>query len=791
MSFSDSFWSEDYSTGINALFKKLNQGLVENEEVLGFARRRAELEDAHGQRLFTQAHDSYRKNNGFLADDGATTRKAFEGMVQELEESAACHAKISQNLIEMVVKPFGRWVEEHAVRVKQSEKDLTTKVKAWEKQHSEVKRLRGTYFNKCRLLEEEDGQSAGLPSETGTSGHNAVADQSAAQSEQRDEDEEEFELGDTVFSTSQLKSLFSAMLTDLPMREVKLPILGTFTHVSTGDQITKWISQKMRFELDDSESFGQSLVDSGFLRHLGVGSTFANSSKLQFQWRDKALVLAGKMRPGENSIINRASNMPYVGEYVSTYVPNPVHAGETPLERLKREARAADEAYRTGVSRLDALRTELDIAISEHLKFMERCELDRLKALKAVMMDISAAISNEVPSLKASCDTVVAFQEAVSPQADLRFLVESYRTGTFAPKSVTYDSYYNAVEGVFGVDLELRSRADKKRVPLIVFAILSHMDEHYPDLPDDDGRRRVWLRNVPLHFTYELRSKLNSSTTIDPAILESYDPAIVASVLKLYLLELPDAPIPALSDSAEGIVEELAGLRLSNIATLDALMTHWSRLVELTNAPEEYKQAWAQHLAPCLTRRHDKAAQRFLLELLNRKQEIFTALKKVVKEGKRGSKPEQLNQTESAPSSGSVSGRASDTPASRARPSLTDEIDFDSRPRNAQEKRPSASSSHPVASARPSSHEAGNHNAPEKSSRGIAPATREITAASGGTGSTSTAPQLGSADGATITTVDTRSSQLASATTTSVPTKDERPARGVELTDGGDAVDYD
>ena len=709
MSFADSFWSEDYATGVNTLFAKLSQGIVENEEVLSLARRRAEHEEAHGQRLLNQASDSFRKG-GFQRDDGATTKKAFEGMVHELEESGKCHAKMAQNLQSMVVKPFGKWTEEHTARVRQSEKELMAKIKLWEKQQQDVKRLRLTYFNKCRLLEESDDV------------HQPDEEPAPAPVEEEDTP---VELGERVYSTPQLKQLFSHMLTDIPQRETRLPILGTFPNVSTGDNITKWISKHLQADLHDSESFGQDLVDNGFLRHLGVGSTFANSSKLQFQWRDKALILAGRLRPGENSIINKATQVPFVGEYVSTYVPNPVHANEKPHERLQREARESDEGYRASVKRLDSLRTDMESTINEHFKFMERCESDRLKALKAVMMDISASISNVIPSLKSSCDTMLAFQEGISPMNDLHFLVESYRTGAFLPRTVTYENYYNALEDqTFGVDLELRARADKKRVPNLVFSILSHMDEHYPDLQDDDQRRRVWLRNVPLHYIYDLRAKINNGKPVEQEVLEQYDPAIVAATLRMYLLELPDSPISAsLNDAVKSmyatepasdeerigsIVSLLATLRLSNIATLDALMTHFARLMDLTSAPDEYRTAWATQLAPCILRARSATAgnsgvgtapaaslterypQKLLLDLLKHKQDIFSALKKQI--NKQGSSSGGAAGSGARPKTGlpAQDGRAKlavDTNAvgngnggggvqlvDRSRPSLTDDV---------------------------------------------------------------------------------------------------------------------
>lgn len=58
-------------------------------------------------------------------------------------------------------------------------------------------------------------------------------------------------------------------------------------------------------------------------------------------------------------------------------------------------------------------------------------------------------------------------------------------------------------------------------------------------MEDNEKRKAMWLTNVSLSKTHELRAKLNTGQPPDPEILEAYEPATIASVLKLYLLELP------------------------------------------------------------------------------------------------------------------------------------------------------------------------------------------------------------------------------------------------------------
>ena len=80
----------------------------------------------------------------------------------------------------------------------------------------------------------------------------------------------------------------------------------------------------------------------------------------------------------------------------------------------------------------------------------------------------------------------------------------------------------------------------------------------------------------------------------------------------------------------------LGQLRLANIATLDAITTHFTRLIELTSADEGYVAALAQALAPCVLRprtessltQHERHAYRLVRDLFQHKEAIFGELKR-------------------------------------------------------------------------------------------------------------------------------------------------------------------
>ena len=136
--------------------------------------------------------------------------------------------------------------------------------------------------------------------------------------------------------------------------------------------------------------------------------------------------------------------------------------------------------------------------------------------------------------------------------------------------------------------------------------------------------------------------------------MERYEVPIVASALKLYLIELPDSLVsnqvyeiiktiystPDSSTSSEtriSVLQNTLGqLRLANIATLDALTTHFTRLIELTSAEEDYISSLATNLAPCILRPrtdtsltlHEKHSYRLVRDLFAHKEAIFGELKR-------------------------------------------------------------------------------------------------------------------------------------------------------------------
>jgi hypothetical protein len=114
--------------------------------------------------------------------------------------------------------------------------------------------------------------------------------------------------------------------------------------------------------------------------------------------------------------------------------------------------------------------------------------------------------------------------------------------------------------------------------------------------------------------------------------------SLVSSHVYEIMKTIYSTPAADSSDSARISVLQntLRQLRLANIATLDALMTHFTRLIELTSADETYIAALATALAPCILRpkvetsmtMEEKYAYRLIRDLFAHKEAIFTELKR-------------------------------------------------------------------------------------------------------------------------------------------------------------------
>jgi hypothetical protein len=376
-------------------------------------------------------------------------------------EASKNHQKISANIRELVVTPFGRWCDQHAARIQNSHDDLQARIKDHMKQTELVKKLRSQYFNKCRLVEDlEEENKLAFQSPEATSPQSKPSPPKIVFTDPEPNEPEFFEIGDKSYTTEEITKILSDILNTIKMGDVKVPILGTYQNISSGADIVEYFQKNLgASSVSYAERIGQDMVDIGFLRLIGnMGSTFANSSRMNYQWRSRVFQLTGfpenkKPLLRMTSVMSNDDNagsptIASVSEMFAGWNPlNNPHPDETPAEKLHREAHESDERYKAAVIKLDQIRCMLEEEIIDHLRFMERCELDRLKAIKSVVLDFSGAVSNVIPGLQSTVDHMMLYQETIQPLGDLRYMLENYRTGGFVPKVQPYENYYGSVGG--------------------------------------------------------------------------------------------------------------------------------------------------------------------------------------------------------------------------------------------------------------------------------------------------------------------------------------------------------
>ncbi|RLV90186.1 Rho-GTPase-activating protein RGD2 [Spathaspora sp. JA1] len=687
MSFADSFWSQDYTSGFKVLFEQLHQGVCENDDFITLFHKRMESELLYGSQLESIESSTIKssKNKRQLNDDYVSTIKnAYLKMNENFTKQGQYHLDIADNIKTSVLEPFSKWCKEHERRVEYSESMINEKNRLFKSKKTHLDKLQKRYFNKCRMLEECKSHytEEELKEEMAELSFQDKLDQ-AYEEEIPDQDEEErYYFGNITYDHKQMKALLTDMLTHIPLISHKVAILGTYNNVSTGSSIIQWLIDNLpqfNRNLEKAEKFGSELINNGFIRLIGTmtsGKGFINSSQFYYQWKPLTFELTklNQLQMTEdptNSGTKMEGSTSGPGAFQEYFVDMKEAMGvvgsvdysdPAQLAKLIKEVDQLDSQYYSCVVELDKIRCEYEELIMDHLTFMQKCELDRLKAIKKVIFDFLASfsITNE---LKQFHDELILLEETIHPVNDLKFLIENYKTGGFKPNVILYDNYYDShIKQTFGVDLNIKSRLDKKVVPILIQCILSHLDSIYPDLEDDETRINLWTQPIHLAQVHKLRSLLNDNNSdgnyINSILVENH-PLVITNVLKLYFMELPDSIVPhtnydvikllyvnypihdeSKTDSRiNGLQNVLCELPKCNIATLDVLLTHISRLINIVGSKDKIlatsvQNSIAKEFAPLVLRPkeqseiNDKHQVNFITDLLNHKDTIFTELRR-------------------------------------------------------------------------------------------------------------------------------------------------------------------
>ncbi|CCD22819.1 GTPase-activating protein RGD2 NDAI_0A06650 [Naumovozyma dairenensis CBS 421] len=580
-SFADSFWSADLLSGLQALFDRLAVGCDSSDHFIQLFASRMQIEVLYGRQLYDVQKGI---DNTDYGEDYSTTDEALRKIITGMEQEGDQHLNIASNIQTLVLEPFSKWCSEHRERIKYSENILIDNVKNYQKSKKYVQKLEKVYYNSCKNLESFKRTNFNDEELSKALGHLTLQKELEASLHNEKEHQNFATIDSITFDYKTMREVIKEILVKLPKSEYKLPLINyTLTNTNSGKEITNFLLKHLSLkDLDQAEIFGQELLNIGFIKYCnGVGTTFVNSKKFVYQWKDYAYKFADLSEQNKNNglelnyLQGLASKLPMVPT-VSSSPSNtstvtksgPAEANfplnekldisedEKKLFKLLDEVEKSDKIYHEESFKMDSLRCSIEELMIDHLSFMEKCESDRLKAIKKATIDFCSTLGNKISIIKLHVDAILEASEAIDPAVDLLTLISNYKTGIFKPQAITYNNYYNpGIYQNFGVDLETRCRLDGKVVPLIVSAMLLYMDSIYPDLANDKVRTSIWISPVKLSSTHKLRRLLNEKQFKDEyEIIElfnngSFEAGTIASALKIYLLELPEPLIS--SDSLD------------------------------------------------------------------------------------------------------------------------------------------------------------------------------------------------------------------------------------------------
>lgn len=307
----------------------------------------------------------------------------------------------------------------------------------------------------------------------------------------------------------------------------------------------------------------------------------------------------------------------------------------------------ADKNYRASVVKVEKLRTQVEQILFVHYEEMESLELERIQTIKQAFISVAASLSNTIPRCKDTFDNMMLYQETLKPDKDVQVIVEQYRTGQFNPKPILYENYFygTAKDQLFGVPLEEITRVQSTLVPRLVSQGLSVIESGFSRLYDEE-KTVVWTTSLPLDRVHAAREEINCSTT---TITLEFDLLLLASLIRLYLMELPEClftfelyePCKLLyanrgqqdkNSRLMSLSKLLATLPSPNYHTVMVLLGHFSRLFKELKNPQELSSSIARSFSYILMRpqveskvnMHDRHPQRLLLDLIENYDMIFT-----------------------------------------------------------------------------------------------------------------------------------------------------------------------
>ncbi|KAH8116279.1 hypothetical protein DFH11DRAFT_1828006 [Phellopilus nigrolimitatus] len=351
-----------------------------------------------------------------------------------------------------------------------------------------------------------------------------------------------------------VSDLLKRAATELPLRPVKFPILGEYKDCFNGEELVVWLVDNVQGfggSLDRAEDAAKDLTErEGVLRRVGeFGNAFESNDEAFYQFRSKAFNLEAEyakivqhesvtspvmanLTPMADNLVKRSNTVrQHSVQSLSTIgTPSPSISARVPTPTLRTRPTGQ------GVRKLDRQRLGLEERLEDTLKRLQKLELDRLRAVKTVLLQFQGTLANLPTGLQTSLERSATLVASYQPEAGL---ARAHRALPNGPSSSLWHTYV-----YFGIDLRKWAeggwsslRGDeppKDNIPEVLTALLNALNTAYSKLPNDAEKRKAWIYEVPLSAVHNLRERLNniaSGLPFPEEMLVKYDAPVIASTL--------------------------------------------------------------------------------------------------------------------------------------------------------------------------------------------------------------------------------------------------------------------
>ncbi|KAK9452406.1 uncharacterized protein V1518DRAFT_411151 [Limtongia smithiae] len=542
------FWTADYETGISALNDRMSRGIAEDFELSDAIAGAIGAERGYSAALLKLNTTSSRRG---AQSGGQTVLRAFSDIREHFATQSAIHAHNADIMETVILDSFDTSATNHRTVVAAKYGQILELLKAYRNEVKKLQRADDYFAQKHEMLRYI---TETLPPEA----------------------EVLYSIGSRNYNLEGMGELLSDMLNKIPRKDVS--VVGKSQDTSSGLDIASWIMGHFNIRyIEPAIKIGQDFLRYGFIKAGSLGSQeFDSDSRTRYQWTRKAFAVAGvvdeRMLPGVmndfvNAMVNRVgtNRVSVVGRVNTSSGATP---DETPKQRAIIEKRIADLVYAKLVVSVDKTRCELEDSIDLYIRDMLYLEEERTNRVSDTLVLLVETAQNSAHLIYDSFKPLVESCRNINTAEDLQYFQRACSTGPYSPRTRVYSNrdLGNGGKQTFGVPLESRvieeltldiHKEVDRRLPTIMSAVYYFMEEQYAK-QEKLGMRRsklidMWTQDVMLQSVHELRTQINNGLPfLTPdmehgyhgphnkvVVFDRYSAAIVAGLLKLYIMELP------------------------------------------------------------------------------------------------------------------------------------------------------------------------------------------------------------------------------------------------------------